>query len=239
LALVDQVAWCSPRGAGTAWGSWASPAAPNLRGDWEAITVACRGGWERTPPPSCEGWRDGVGGWPALCSTVWQLTPARREGHPAPFPLELARRCVRDARALLATAPAPGDHLLQKARRLDGALQGSPRAEAPTGAGDLTGRELAVLRMLPGTASAREIADQLYVSHNTVKTQLKSIYRKLGVATRAEAVAAARERGLVLLSCGLYGNVIRILVPIVIGDEDLARGLELLEESLVAASTSA
>jgi DNA modification methylase len=95
LALVDQVAWCSPRGAGTAWGSWASPAAPNLRGDWEAITVACRGSWERTPPPGYEGWRDGVGGWPALCSTVWQLAPAHRNGHPAPFPLELARRCIR------------------------------------------------------------------------------------------------------------------------------------------------
>ena len=52
-------------------------------------------------------------------------------------------------------------------------------------------------------------------------------------------VAAARERGLVLLSCGLYGNVIRILVPLVIDDEDLERGLELLEESLVAASASA
>ena len=52
-------------------------------------------------------------------------------------------------------------------------------------------------------------------------------------------VVAARERGLVLLSCGLYGNVIRILVPLVVGDEDLERGLELLEESLVAASASA
>ncbi|HSE80739.1 MAG TPA: 4-aminobutyrate--2-oxoglutarate transaminase [Gaiellaceae bacterium] len=55
----------------------------------------------------------------------------------------------------------------------------------------------------------------------------------------AATVVEARERGLVLLSCGLYGNVIRILVPLVIGDEDLARGLELLEESLVAASASA
>ena len=44
--------------------------------------------------------------------------------------------------------------------------------------------------------------------------------------------AAARERGLVLLSCGLYGNVIRILVPLTISDEELARGLDLLEESL-------
>src|SRR6478735_3061923 len=37
--------------------------------------------------------------------------------------------------------------------------------------------------------------------------------------------AGARERGLILLSCGTYGNVIRILVPLVIDDDDLARGL--------------
>jgi 4-aminobutyrate aminotransferase len=43
---------------------------------------------------------------------------------------------------------------------------------------------------------------------------------------------AARERGLVLLSCGIYGNVIRILVPLSISDEELERGLDLLEESL-------
>jgi 4-aminobutyrate aminotransferase len=49
-------------------------------------------------------------------------------------------------------------------------------------------------------------------------------------------LSAARERGLLLLSCGLYSNVIRILVPIVIDDGDLERGLEILEESLVAAS---
>jgi site-specific DNA-methyltransferase (adenine-specific) len=36
-----------------------------------------------------------VGAWPALCSTVWQIAPARRDGHPAPFPIELARRCIR------------------------------------------------------------------------------------------------------------------------------------------------
>ncbi len=46
---------------------------------------------------------------------------------------------------------------------------------------------------------------------------------------------AARERGLILLSCGLYGNVVRILVPLVIADDDLDRGLEILEESLVHA----
>src|SRR5262245_56739327 len=44
--------------------------------------------------------------------------------------------------------------------------------------------------------------------------------------------AAARERGLILLSCGTYGNVIRILVPLVISDEDLERGLDILEEAV-------
>jgi 4-aminobutyrate aminotransferase/(S)-3-amino-2-methylpropionate transaminase len=48
--------------------------------------------------------------------------------------------------------------------------------------------------------------------------------------------AAARERGLILLSCGTLGNVIRILVPLVISDDDLARGLEILEESIVDAA---
>ncbi len=55
----------------------------------------------------------------------------------------------------------------------------------------------------------------------------------------AATVGAARERGLILLSCGLYGNVVRVLVPLVIADDDLARGLEILEESLVAARSGA
>jgi 4-aminobutyrate aminotransferase/(S)-3-amino-2-methylpropionate transaminase len=50
---------------------------------------------------------------------------------------------------------------------------------------------------------------------------------------RASAlVSAARARGLALLSCGLYGNVIRLHVPLVISDDDLARGLDMLESSL-------
>jgi 4-aminobutyrate aminotransferase/(S)-3-amino-2-methylpropionate transaminase len=43
---------------------------------------------------------------------------------------------------------------------------------------------------------------------------------------------AARERGLVLLSCGLYGNVIRLLPPLTATDEELERGLAVLEEAL-------
>jgi 4-aminobutyrate aminotransferase / (S)-3-amino-2-methylpropionate transaminase / 5-aminovalerate transaminase len=51
-----------------------------------------------------------------------------------------------------------------------------------------------------------------------------------------ETLVAARERGLIILACGLYGNVVRVLVPLVISDEDLERGLEILEEALVDAS---
>jgi 4-aminobutyrate aminotransferase / (S)-3-amino-2-methylpropionate transaminase / 5-aminovalerate transaminase len=58
-------------------------------------------------------------------------------------------------------------------------------------------------------------------------------------ALASATTAAAREGGLILLSCGLYGNVIRILVPLVVSDEDLDRGLELLEEALVDAGTRA
>ncbi|HKG09970.1 MAG TPA: aspartate aminotransferase family protein [Gaiellaceae bacterium] len=49
------------------------------------------------------------------------------------------------------------------------------------------------------------------------------------------ATTGARERGLILLSCGLYGNVVRILVPLVASDDELDRGLDILEESLVHA----
>jgi 4-aminobutyrate aminotransferase len=55
-------------------------------------------------------------------------------------------------------------------------------------------------------------------------------------ALATATVAGARERGLVILSCGLYGNVIRLLVPLVVSDEELERGFEILEESLLAAA---
>ena len=53
-----------------------------------------------------------------------------------------------------------------------------------------------MLRYLPTNLTAPEIATQLFVSHNTVKTQVGSLYAKLGAHRRAEAVARARELGL-------------------------------------------
>ncbi len=61
---------------------------------------------------------------------------------------------------------------------------------------ELTGRERDVLRRLAQLMSTEEIAADLFVSVNTVKTHLKNAYRKLGVNRRGEAVRRARERGL-------------------------------------------
>ncbi|MDY0830099.1 LuxR C-terminal-related transcriptional regulator [Microbacterium sp. BG28] len=60
----------------------------------------------------------------------------------------------------------------------------------------LTARERAVLRELATGATTAQIAERLFVSPNTVKTQLSSAYRKLGVASRKEAEAAVRRLGL-------------------------------------------
>ncbi|KQW52558.1 hypothetical protein ASC77_24620 [Nocardioides sp. Root1257] len=57
----------------------------------------------------------------------------------------------------------------------------------------LTERELEVLRMLPSRLTLREIADELYISINTLKFHLKVIYRKLGCTSRAEAAETARS----------------------------------------------
>jgi LuxR family maltose regulon positive regulatory protein len=55
----------------------------------------------------------------------------------------------------------------------------------------LTDRERTVLRYLPTRLSNREIASELYVSMNTLKTHLRSTYRKLGVESRAAAIERA------------------------------------------------
>ena len=62
---------------------------------------------------------------------------------------------------------------------------------------ELTDRELSILRVLPGTATQRETGRAMFLSVNTVKAYNKSLYRKLGVASRQEAVTAARELGLI------------------------------------------
>lgn len=68
-------------------------------------------------------------------------------------------------------------------------------ADARTGA--LTLRELEVLGHLPSSLSAAQIASELFVSPNTVRTHIKAIHRKLAVTNRTDAVRRARDLGLI------------------------------------------
>jgi len=81
-------------------------------------------------------------------------------------------------------------------------LLGEARPPAPAPAGPtwpgepLTDSETRVLRYLPTHLGAPQIAAELYLSANTVKTHLRHLYRKLGAHTREEAVQRARATGL-------------------------------------------
>ena len=70
----------------------------------------------------------------------------------------------------------------------------SPSAELPD---PLSGRELEVLRLVAAGESNRRIASELYVSEATVKTHINNLYRKLGTHSRTQAVARARELGII------------------------------------------
>ncbi|MEZ0448888.1 LuxR C-terminal-related transcriptional regulator [Cellulomonas sp. ICMP 17802] len=72
-----------------------------------------------------------------------------------------------------------------------------PTVPAPTtGEQALTHRERVVLAELGEFITLEEIATRLWVTRNTVKSQVRSVYRKIGVSTRAEAVAWARAHGI-------------------------------------------
>ncbi len=139
-------------------------------------------------------------------------------------------------RAELMDAPHPGG--------LGGTFGGNPVACAAA---------LAVLDEL-SAPGFRERADQIATLLHTrldeiaAKHELVGEVRGLGAMLALElaeqtgdaakaVTAAARERGLVLLSCGLYGNVIRLLPPLSATDEELERGLGILEEALGDASS--
>ncbi len=72
----------------------------------------------------------------------------------------------------------------------------TPRIANGSSSGPLSSRELTVLRYLASGLTNREIAAELFVSNNTLKTHIKRIYQKLGVSSRMEAVTEARRLGL-------------------------------------------
>lgn len=120
---------------------------------------------------------------------------------------------VHRAKGEDAAAAAARDHALRLADKLgtvtttvvghavrtqiDALLRGEEAVMTESVALVLTPRELEVLEHLAAGISRREIAEKLFVSENTVKTQVSSLYRKLDASSRAELLALAHTRGLI------------------------------------------
>ncbi|HEY6312775.1 MAG TPA: LuxR C-terminal-related transcriptional regulator [Streptosporangiaceae bacterium] len=131
----------------------------------------------------------GLSPWPKL-EILLRLAPVRaglgdRTGSAA---------LLNEARQLLDSLPAGADAQLARLERLQRRLVGRSR---PVASGEpLTERETDVLRMLQGTLSLRDIGRELYLSPNTIKTHTRTLYRKLEVSDRQDAVTRGRELGL-------------------------------------------
>jgi LuxR family transcriptional regulator, maltose regulon positive regulatory protein len=108
------------------------------------------------------------------------LQTVASEGHEA---LDLVERVAWSA----------PDAWLERLRRLPVGVVAPAAADSIVLIDPLTDRELEVLRFLPSRLTVREIADELFVSVNTLKFHLRLIYRKLDVNSRAEAAERARH----------------------------------------------
>lgn len=106
-----------------------------------------------------------------------------------------AERMLEESRSILSVKPKLG----ALATGLDAfaAEVDEMPAEGPTRNSALTAAELRLLPLLSTHLSFREIGERLFVSRNTIKTQAISVYRKLGVSSRSEAIARASDLGLV------------------------------------------
>jgi LuxR family transcriptional regulator, maltose regulon positive regulatory protein len=105
-----------------------------------------------------------------------------------------ARTLMREIEDLLKRRPGLGT-LADQAQALRAQLAGERGSNVP-GASALTAAELRLLPLLPTHLSLPEIAEQMFLSHSTIKTEAMSVYRKLGVSSRSQAVARSRELGL-------------------------------------------
>jgi LuxR family maltose regulon positive regulatory protein len=100
------------------------------------------------------------------------------------------------ARELLSGCADPGilARALGQAENAAGLAAARPAAASGE---QLSERELGVLQLLHSELSLREIGAELFLSLNTIKTHTRNIYLKLGAGSRDEAVARAREQGLI------------------------------------------
>jgi LuxR family transcriptional regulator, maltose regulon positive regulatory protein len=132
----------------------------------------------------------GLSPWPTLIGLL-ALAPVRAErGDRAG-----GRAALAEARTILEAYPDAGifPELLERQERK---LRARKPREGQLNE-ELTESELDVLRLLGGDLSTPQMAQSLYVAPSTVRTQVKSIYRKLGVSSRGQAVEEAHARGLI------------------------------------------
>ena len=103
---------------------------------------------------------------------------------------EAARRSLASARRVVDSCAQPGvlTRVLARVAATHDSPEGAPDLGEP-----LTDGERRVLRALRGDLTEREIAAELHLSHNTVRTYRRRAYRKLGVASRSEAIARLAE----------------------------------------------
>jgi LuxR family maltose regulon positive regulatory protein len=106
-----------------------------------------------------------------------------------------ARAAIRAAEKIVEHLPDPRFEGRLRAARNDVRFAAKAITN-PTAGPELSDRELAVLELLPHRLPRRDLAAQLHVSENTLKTHLTSIRHKLGVSGRASIVDRARELGL-------------------------------------------
>lgn len=128
--------------------------------------------------------------WPTLLGLLTLASMHRARGERAE-----ARAVLAKARAILEPFAADAGIFPELLERQERQLRTRKRRDGHLDE-ELTERELAVLRLLAGELAIRQIADSLYVAPSTVRTHVKSIYRKLGVSTRKGAVEEAHARGI-------------------------------------------
>jgi LuxR family transcriptional regulator, maltose regulon positive regulatory protein len=143
---------------------------------------------------------DDAPGDPDASALAWERDLGLAEPDRMPLPA-----LIRAALGLLERRAGPGATEAALTSELAGLLSevksSAPPSAGPAWSGEpLTESETRVLRYLPTHLGAPEIAAELYLSANTVKTHLRHLYRKLGAHSRGEAVQRARAIGLLTAS---------------------------------------
>ena len=187
-------------------------------GDWRAAEAAAADAFALPEPDDWVGYPDRMAAHFALGKVLLARGERDHGASQAATGLGMAREWVEPvfvAYGCLALADALTDYtekraLVREARTMIDGLHGRGRIPDLVAAAErrlalrrphagtvnmeaLSDRELEVLRLLRSDLSLREIAQELYISHNTIKSFTRSIYRKLGVTSRSAALETASD----------------------------------------------